>query len=453
MPVSRWGRPRSLQARQLLAASLGLVAFLALAGFALDRAFLSTAESNLQQRLKSYALAYADDIEFLRDGSLYVPDTPPDPRFSQPGGGLYAEVVLPNGHWDSPSAQGPRLPPGMMLAPGDEAFTGPLPITELGGDPGQAYRYGMGLVWSMADDPDAEFPYTIHILEDTTTLSRQIGVFRQALWGYLGSAGLILLLLQMAVLRWSLMPLRRVVAELKRVQRGVQSRMSARHPRELEPLTESINAFIETERQNLDRHRHVLADLAHSLKTPLAVLRSRLDSDAGEVELREELDTQVRRMNDIVSYQLARAASGGHALFAPPVAIEPHAEEIVRGLEKVYAGKGVLCEFEIEPEARFPRRGRGPAGTARQPARERIQVGTHAGDAERARGRKRPRAPPGPVAGGRRRRARDRPRPGGPRVAARGAWRRAGAGPWHRPGDRAGHRAQLPRHPGSAPRA
>jgi two-component system, OmpR family, sensor histidine kinase PhoQ len=353
MPLSRWGRPRSLQARQLLAASLGLVAFLALAGFALDRAFLSTAESNLQQRLKSYALAYADDIEFLRDGSLYVPDTPPDPRFTQPGGGLYAEVVLPNGHWDSPSAQGPRLPAGTMLAPGDEAFTGPLPITELGGDPGQAYRYGMGLVWSMADDPGAEFPYTIHILEDTTTLSRQIGVFRQALWGYLGSAGLILLLLQMAVLRWSLMPLRRVEAELKRVQRGVQSRMSARHPRELEPLTESINAFIETERQNLDRHRHVLADLAHSLKTPLAVLRSRLDSEAGETDLREEMDTQLRRMNDIVSYQLARAASGGHALFAPPVAIESHAEEIVRGLEKVYAGKGVLCEFDIEPEARF----------------------------------------------------------------------------------------------------
>ncbi|GAB3735341.1 ATP-binding protein [Luteimonas pelagia] len=351
--MNRWTRPRSLQARQLLAASLGLLAFLALAGFALDRAFLSTAESNLHQRLKSYALAYADDIEFLRDGSLYVPDTLPDPRFEQPGGGLYAEVVLPNGHWDSPSAQGPRLPAGPMLAPGQEAFTGPLPIIETGGEAAQAYRYGIGLVWSEQDRPEAEFRYTIHILEDTTTLSRQIAVFRRALWGYLGSAGLILLLLQMAVLRWSLMPLRRVVAELKRVQRGALSRMSERHPRELEPLTQSINAFIETERENLDRHRHVLADLAHSLKTPLAVLRSRLDADAGEVELRDEVATQVRRMNDIVSYQLARAASGGHALFAPPVPLQMHAEEIVRGLEKVYATKGVLCEFDLDEDARF----------------------------------------------------------------------------------------------------
>jgi two-component system sensor histidine kinase PhoQ len=58
-------------------------------------------------------------------------------------------------------------------------------------------------------------------------------------------------------------------------------------------------------------------------------------------------------MNDLVGYQLARAASGGHKLFAAPVAIEPHAEQIVRGLEKIYAGKGVICEFEIDPETQF----------------------------------------------------------------------------------------------------
>jgi two-component system sensor histidine kinase PhoQ len=49
-PLFRW-RPRSLQSRQLWAASIGLIAFLALAGYALDRAFLQTAESNLHERL------------------------------------------------------------------------------------------------------------------------------------------------------------------------------------------------------------------------------------------------------------------------------------------------------------------------------------------------------------------------------------------------------------------
>lgn len=342
-----------MQARQLLAASLGLVAFLALAGYALDRAFIDTAESNLRQRLSSYALAYAEGIEFLRDGSLYVPDTPPDPRLERPGSGLYAEIMLPNGRWQSHSMHGPKLPDGTMLEPRTETFSGPLAITELGGGGGEVYRYGYGLVWSIEDPMQVEFPYTIYIMEDTSALSRQLQVFRRALWGYLGGAGLILLLLQGVVLRWSLRPLHRVVTELSRVQRGLASRMSPHHPRELELLTDSINAFIESERENLDRQRHTLADLAHSLKTPLAVLRARLDDDASEAELRDEVDQQLRRMNELVSYQLSRAASGGHVLFAAPIAIEPHAESIVRGLEKVYAGKGVLCEFDIDPEAAF----------------------------------------------------------------------------------------------------
>ncbi|RPE79675.1 ATP-binding protein [Vulcaniibacterium tengchongense] len=351
--MRNWARPRSLQARQLMAASLGLLAFLALAGYALDRAFLETAEANLQQRLRSYALAYVAGSDFARNGEFIPPYEAVDPRFERPGSGLYAEVILPNGHWDSPSARGPQLPAGRMLEPNEELFEGPLPITEINGKPGEAYRYGRGLIWSIEENDKAEFPYTIYILEDTTALSRQVSVFRQALWRYLGGAGLILLLLQALILRWSLRPLKRVVDELKRVQRGQATRMSGRHPRELEPLTESINAFIESERENLDRQRNTLADLAHSLKTPLAVLRARVDEGAPGPELREEVDIQVRRMNDLVSYQLARAARSGHVLFAAPLAIEPYADQIVRSLEKIYAAKGVLCEFEIDPEARF----------------------------------------------------------------------------------------------------
>ena len=348
----RIAQPRSLQSRQLWAASLGLIAFLALAGYALDRAFQSTAQSGMRERLHSYALAYAAS-DFARDGSVIPPWDPPDPRFKRPGSGLYAQIVLASGQWESDSAQGPRLPDGALLEPGRQVFEGPLPVIRIDGREGQVYRYGYGLAWSGNGDADTEIPYTVYILEDTTALGRQVAAFRAALWWYLGGAGVVLLLLQMLVLRWSLRPLRDVIDELKRVQAGATAGMSEAHPRELEPLTDSINAFIQSERENLERQRNTLADLAHSLKTPLAVLRTRLDSGTGEAELREEVDAQLRRMNDLVSYQLARAARSGHQLFAAPIEIEPQAEQIVVGLEKVYAAKGVLCEFEIAPEARF----------------------------------------------------------------------------------------------------
>jgi two-component system sensor histidine kinase PhoQ len=325
---------------------------LAIEVFALDRAFVDVAGQGLRERLKQYAFSYAGDIEWARDGSMIVPDVPPDGRFNRPGSGLYADIELPNGYWASDSARGPQLPRGDILSGREEIFDGPLPIVKSDGSPGEVYRYGIGLV-DATRSTVAEFPYTIYIMEDAGTLPRQVRVFRQALWGYLGIAGAVLLLLQAVILRWSLLPLRRVIDELKRVQRGQAARMGERHPRELEPLTESINAFVESERENLDRQRNTLADLAHSLKTPLAVLGARLDSDTDAGELREEVATQLRRMNDLVSYQLARAASGGHTLFAAPVAIEPHAEQIVRGLEKIYTAKGVICEFDIDPDVRF----------------------------------------------------------------------------------------------------
>jgi len=84
------------------------------------------------------------------------------------------------------------------------------------------------------------------------------------------------------------------------------------------------------------------------------VLRTQLESGASnDTELREEVGVQLQRMNNLVSYQLARAASSGHKLFSAPVPIETTAEEIVRGLEKVYASKGVLCEFEVTPGVSF----------------------------------------------------------------------------------------------------
>ena len=58
-------------------------------------------------------------------------------------------------------------------------------------------------------------------------------------------------------------------------------------------------------------------------------------------------------MDEIVAYQLSRAATSGRQTFATPLPLEPFAEEVVQSLEKVYAGRNVLCEFEIDPAARF----------------------------------------------------------------------------------------------------
>ena len=200
----RW-RLRSLQARQMLSAGIALIAFLAIAGYALNAAFADTARNNLRERLKNYATAYAAGIDFTRDRSLYIREQPPDPRFDVPGSGLYLEVVTPDNHGNSMSAEGPLLPDnrGRLLAPRQEIFEGALPMTQIDGSQGEVYRYGLGLVWGGDDDPANEFPYTIYVLEDSRALGAQLRVFRGAIWFYLGGAGLILLFVQILVLQWS----------------------------------------------------------------------------------------------------------------------------------------------------------------------------------------------------------------------------------------------------------
>ena len=343
-------RTLSLQARQVLAAGLALVAFLGLIGYALDRAFVATAQDGMRARLEDLATLLLRDTELDRSGGLITPDIPPDSRLLTPDLGLYAIIRGEGLRWDSASTLGRSMPPMELLKQGERRFEGPLRIIDSEGLENRVYAFSMGVVFeSQAGDR----PMTLSVFEDASQIETQVAVFRGALWVYLLIAGVLLVLVQVLVLRWSLLPLRDVERELSRVRQGRSQRLSGRHPRELESITESINSLIESERSHLERSRNTLSDLAHSLKTPLAVLRSRLDADASHEELRSEVGAQVQRMNEIVSYQLSRAARSGHALYSAPLEIEPRAEEIVAGLEKVYASKGVFCEFEIDPAARF----------------------------------------------------------------------------------------------------
>ena len=343
-------RTLSLQARQMLAASLALVAFLGFTGLALDRAFVATAQNALRERLANFANAYIGGSEFDRNRSFITPEIPPDSRLLEPKSGLYANIRGEGVTWDSASTLGRSMPPIELLEPMERRFQGPLAIVDADGLENAVYAYSLGLIWESAT---GDIPLTLSVFEDAQQIEDQVRIYRRALWGNLALAALLLMMVQLLVLRWSLLPLRNVERELGRVRQGESQRLSGRHPRELESITRAINALIDSERTHLDRSRNTLSDLAHSLKTPLAVLRSRLDADASHEQLRAEVAAQVQRMNEIVSYQLTRAARTGHALYSAPIEIEPRAEEIVAGLEKVYAGRGVLCEFEIDPAARF----------------------------------------------------------------------------------------------------
>lgn len=258
-------RPLSLQSRSLAAAGLALAAFLGLTFFALDRAFYEAAESGLRERLQAYLYFYLGGSDTTRAGALLPPEVGPDPRFDQPSAsGLYAGIVGENilgakdGVWRSASAVGRELPFGQELPPGDVRFMGPLATAE-----GELFVLSQGIDWN--SNAKTKLHLTFHVAEDSRALRNQVDAFRRSLLIWLGGLGVVLLLLLLAVLRWSLAPLRKVASDLARVEQGVQERLGQNYPVELSGLAANINNFIDAERDRVKRYRNTLSDLAHEI--------------------------------------------------------------------------------------------------------------------------------------------------------------------------------------------
>jgi two-component system sensor histidine kinase PhoQ len=351
-------RPFSLAARAALTTGLVLAAFLGAIGWTLSRTYAASELNKLQDRLHDNVISYITGTDVSRYGKPLMPDTPPDPMFSRPGSGLYAVVLGDNGfHWESSSALGRDFSFLHPLEPGQSQFIGPVD-TELG----RLYYYSFGVALDMPEHEggalDTPKPEPVHltftVAQTEDELEGNTAVYRRSLVGWLATLGVMLIVLQLLLLRWSLTPLRKVASDMTRVERGNSDHLDSQYPLELTGLTDRINAFIDSEREQRTRYRNTLADLAHSLKTPLAVIRSQVESanDLAATERTPLLD-QVRRMDELVAYQLARAATSGGQTFASAVPIAGHAEDLVQSLEKVYAAKNVLCEFDIEDGAAF----------------------------------------------------------------------------------------------------
>jgi two-component system sensor histidine kinase PhoQ len=112
---------------------------------------------------------------------------------------------------------------------------------------------------------------------------------------------------------------------------------------------------LRNERERLARYRNTLGNLAHSFKTPLAVMRNLLGGQQSrELTVTRQLDEQVGRMDDIVKYQLRRAAaSGGISLGTGPTAVREALEALRGALLKVYVERGLTCELHVADGAAF----------------------------------------------------------------------------------------------------
>ncbi len=343
----------SIKTRLLLSSLLVLAGFMLLTALALEQAvskrMLEAERSHLEALMYSIVAAVDRDAsglsitvadERLFEGALFDPLS-----------GLYAQLFAQDEKgglreiWRSLSMTDP-FPPPKGLRPEQLRFK---QVTYDGDD---WFQLAFSIRWP---NVHAKLDlYTLVLWKDASDYMVQFRRFRQTLWLWLAATIGILLLVMWRVMSWSLKPLRQIGEEVHSIEEGRQQRFERRYPAELQPLTQNLNALLKREQHQMERYRHALDDLAHSLKTPLAVLRGLSEKQACNEEDLNTLAEQTGRMNQIVSYQLQRAATLGGTAMARPLELMPLLAKTVSALRKVYGRKGM--QIEVVGEATRPLR-------------------------------------------------------------------------------------------------
>ena len=335
----------SLKQRIIVSASLVLLVFITLTAVTLERAFTESSESALRDTLSSQLFALMAVAE-VDNNTVVMPSQELAVLLGLPGSGLYAYITGSRGEilWQSSSVLSANPPPPVSLASAEKRFS----KTSVDGK--AYYTFAYGVDW-LTDS--GSLALTFNIITDLKSFNHQISQYRKTLWGWLIAMAVLLLISQALILRWGLSPLRRVGIELNRIENGKQAQIQQQYPQEIERLTSNINVLLQQERDQKTRYRNALGDLAHSLKTPLAVLQSRLAGKPQSDEQDDTLSDQIMRMNSIIEYQLQRAATAGLSHTGKRVNVAGITRRIVDSLQKVYRDKNISLTVDIDEAVEF----------------------------------------------------------------------------------------------------
>ncbi|MFN3449033.1 MAG: sensor histidine kinase [Roseococcus sp.] len=317
-----------------VAMGLGLIGWFVIRTDA--RQIEAAADARIERQLDSLVAAVAFDRAL---GPL-VTRALADPEFERPLSGFYWQLTGPGGTvltsrslWDS------RLPPPL---PGE----GRLVARDLWGPRGEALRVLEREVTIEA--PGGRVAIAVQIAVPRAATDEEILSLRRGVvlaFSVLG-AGLVVVVVGLVV--WGLRPLRRTQEELVEVREGRRQHMDVAAPSEIAPLVEEIEALIEQNRATVERARHHVGNLAHALKTPIAVLRNAIES--GDLEAARG---QALTLDRLVQHHLRRARAGALAgSAAGESAPYEVAQAVATALSRLTAQRGLLIEVRGERAAR-----------------------------------------------------------------------------------------------------
>ncbi len=341
--------------RRLMLSALALVAiFLGLSAALLDRAFYNAQLQAQEANLNLQQLLLARAAEWRRGSWTF--EELNEPQFNNPDSGVYAFVLGRDGqlYWRSPSTDGRETPPFAQRFVREALSNLPLGSVTFAPCRWQTLGYlchAQVMAWG-STGPESIFL----LLQSDDVFNRVLQTWRINLVVLLGTTAAVLLLVLWLSLRWGLRPLKRLAGELEQLEQGKLEQLNGRYPRELSSVTNNLNLLLDSERQRRDRMRNTLDRLAHTLKTPLMLIRN---SDEQGDDFHRLVDEQAGRMLGAVEGELARARLEGRKLdlLAVPLDVGPLLRRIAGAysrLPRPGADRPVIIDLsEVDDSAVF----------------------------------------------------------------------------------------------------
>jgi two-component system sensor histidine kinase PhoQ len=181
------------------------------------------------------------------------------------------------------------------------------------------------------------------VINNKNTYQRELSTFINRLWGWIAILGLVLLGLIALSLRSVFMPMKHIIARIGEIEEGKIDRISDTYPPELQPLQKSINKLLDSEKQQRERYKKSLDDLAHSIKTPLSII-------LGQAELSNDIKEPILQIDNIVKRQLKRATINVVG-FLPSIDIAPETQSLLRAMAKIHQQKVLSLILEMPQPA------------------------------------------------------------------------------------------------------
>jgi len=330
-PLSLRLWPRSLAFRVIAFSTIWAILTLVVIFTLITTLYRQASERGFDSLLSAHLFNLIGSVGVSENGALTGSPDLGDLRFSEPNSGWYwsVEPASEGVHGDLHSSSMTRtiLSPSITVVPFNTSFQRSYTTPGINGEKLTVFESEFVLD---SKNRAARF----RVMGNQTELEQEIGTFQRRLLTYLSLFGVGMIAINAIAILLGLQPLRRVRNALAMVREGTAQRLDGRFPAEIEPLANETNALIENNRRIVERSRTQVGNLAHSLKTPLAVLLNEgraLGGAKGQL-----ITEQAASMQKQVEHYLQRArvaAQRDSVVYRTPVS--PLVQRMVRVLQKL----------------------------------------------------------------------------------------------------------------------